>query len=85
MSQHLTKFQEGAIRRKLVGGDQFRPNRRRRDDALGTLTALVGHFSRKSRETDEAYDTLAGLLKNYAGIAAANYEKETGHQPPAPS
>ena len=45
---------------------------------MGTLTALVRAFSRvKETATKEAYDTLADLLKNYAGIAIANYEKET--------
>ncbi|VTS33184.1 Uncharacterised protein [Streptococcus anginosus] len=79
MSQHLAKFQEGLHRAKasslVTSLDQAD---RERDDALGTLTALVRAFSRvKETATKEAYDTLAGLLKNYAGIAAANYEKET--------
>lgn len=79
MSQHLAKFQEGLHQTKasrlVTSLDQAD---RERDDALGTLTALVRAFSRvKETATKEAYDTLAGLLKNYAGIAAANYEKET--------
>lgn len=79
MSQHLAKFQEGLHQTKasrlVTSLDQAD---RERDDALGTLTALVRAFSRvKEPATKEAYDTLAGLLKNYAGIAAANYEKET--------
>lgn len=79
MSQHLAKFQEGLHRAKasslVTSLDQAD---RERDDALATLTALVRAFSRvKETTTKEAYDTLAGLLKNYAGIATANYEKET--------
>ena len=79
MSRHLTKFQEGLHQTKasrlVTSLDQ---TDRERDDALGTLTALVRAFSRvKETATKEAYDNLAGLLKNYAGIAAANYEKET--------
>ena len=79
MSQHLAKFQEGLHRAKasslVTSLDQAD---RERDDSLATLTALVRAFSRvKETTTKEAYDTLAGLLKNYAGIATANYEKET--------
>lgn len=79
MSQHLAKFQEGLHRAKasslVTSLDQAD---RERDDSLATLTALVRAFSRvKETATKEAYDTLAGLLKNYAGIATANYEKET--------
>lgn len=79
MSQHLTKFQEGLHQTKasrlVTSLDQ---TDRERDDALATLTALVRAFSRvKETVTKEAYDILAGLLKNYAGIATANYEKET--------
>lgn len=79
MIRHLAKFQEGLHRAKasslVTSLDQAD---RERDDALATLTALVRAFSRvKETATKEAYDTLASLLKNYAGIATANYEKET--------
>ena len=51
---------------------------RERDDALSTLIGLVKTFSRvKEASSEEAYDKLSKLFKNYAGLTSMSYEKET--------
>lgn len=49
-----------------------------RDDALATVIKLISAFSRVGVfEFQTAYQSLSELIKNYKGIARANYEKES--------
>ncbi|MGT2907110.1 DUF6261 family protein [Streptococcus dentiloxodontae] len=49
-----------------------------RDDALATVIKLINAVSRVTiPEFQNAYQSLSELLRNYKGIARANYEKES--------